>query len=160
MKFLILLIGLTIISCNSDASKNINSQDSNSETSLPNYDIAIKFINEYVQFCNDRNSKLSTIEYINNQTLVTKEFQSELASIFLKAEKEDPELGLGFDPIFDAQDYPNEFEIEKIDSNYLIVRGKDWSNFRLTLKLKFDGNKWLVDGSGIINIPQNKRIER
>lgn len=74
--------------------------------------------------------------------------------------KEDSELGLGFDPILDAQDNPDEFEIDYTDSVYLIVKGVKWPEFRLTIKLKFETNKWLVDGSGIVNIAENRRIKR
>jgi hypothetical protein len=40
------------------------------------------------------------------------------------------------------------------------VRGKDWKEFILVLKVVSQNDKWLVDGAGIINIPTDKRAER
>jgi len=75
----------------------------------------------------------------------------------------DPEIGLGFDPILDAQDYPDKgFEIVHSDSTneFVTVRGIDWPEFLLVLRLANHENKWLVDGSGVINIPENRRADR
>jgi len=72
-------------------------------------------------------------------------------------------MGLGADPIFDAQDYPSKgFELESIDetTNYLTMKGKDWSEFKLTMKVVEENGKWLVDGCGIVNIPKDKRAAR
>lgn len=70
-------------------------------------------------------------------------------------------MGLGFDPIFDAQDYPDKgFKIDKQDSTYVIVKGINWPDFRLSLRLTFEDRQWLVDGAGVINIPTNKRAKR
>ena len=80
-----------------------------------------------------------------------------------EAFKIEPELGLDFDLIFDAQDYPDEgFELESFDNktNYVVVKGKNWTDFRLTIKMVLENNKWLVDGCGIINIPNDKRSAR
>ncbi len=126
----------------------------------PNYNIAIKFINDYLDYINDLQSEIPLIEWVQNRTDITTEFKIELKRILVEAEENDPELGLGFDPIIDAQDNPNEFELDKTDSEFLIVKGKDWPDFKLTLKMKLVGAKWLVDGAGIINVPENKRMKR
>nr|MBP6315517.1 hypothetical protein [Chitinophagaceae bacterium] len=76
------------------------------------------------------------------------------------AYKQDPELGLGFDPIFDAQDYPEKgFELVSFDekTNFIVVKGKDWADFKLTLKMVEENEQWLVEGCGIINIPKDKQ---
>jgi len=105
-------------------------------------------------------SEIGLIEWVNQRHDVTGEFKNELNRILEEAEKNDPELGLGFDPILDAQDSPNRFKLDKSESEYLIVKGENWTEFRLTLKMKLVDNKWLVDGAGIINVPENRRIKR
>lgn len=155
-----LLFGLTIISCNSTEKENKISKQEIEQTSEPVYNTALKFINDYLDYSNHLKGKVKLIEWIENRTDVTDEFKIELKRILTEAKKKDPELGLGFDPILDAQDNPNKFKLDKTDSEFLIVRGVKWPNFRLTLKVKLVDDKWLVDGSGIVRIPRNKRVER
>jgi hypothetical protein len=126
-------------------------------------DIALTFINSYVDNCNKMSEAIDIIEWVNSNNLTTNHFKTEVKSIMEEAFKEDPELGLGFDPIFDAQDYDdNGFELVTYDSktNYVVVKGKNWSDFKLTIKVVLEDNKWLVDGCGIINIPKDKQSER
>jgi hypothetical protein len=40
------------------------------------------------------------------------------------------------------------------------VVGNDWKEFELVLKVERENNKWLVDGAGVINIPDDKRAKR
>ncbi len=160
MKIKILIFGLLLLSSNPTVSKTENKPQDKIQNIEPDYEVAIMFINDYIAFCNVRNSSISRIEWIENRTDVTTEFKTELKKITEKAEKEYPEFGLDFDPIIDAQDHPKKFKIDNKDSKYLIVKGTDWSSFRVILKLKFDLNKWLVDGSGVINIPKDKQLNR
>jgi hypothetical protein len=69
----------------------------------------------------------------------------------------EPGYGLGFDPILDAQDNPEKFEIVRKDGSFLVVRGVDWPEFTVTMKLKLIGLQWLVEGCGIVNIPEEKK---
>ncbi len=126
----------------------------------PDYEVGVQFINDYLNFCNDLQTNTGIVEWIGNRQDVSNEFKSELKRIIKEAESRDPELGLGFDPILDAQDNPDQFEIAHKDSEYLIVKGIDWPDFQLTLKLKLEGENTLVDGSGIINVLTEKRIKR
>jgi hypothetical protein len=128
-----------------------------------NEKIALEFINDYVEFCNDRNSELGIIEWISMQSNVTDKFKNELERIITQARKENPELGLGFDPILDAQDYPdNGFEMETVDKNseLITVKGIDWSDFKLNVKMEVKNDNWLVNGSGIVNMNENERIKK
>jgi hypothetical protein len=156
----ILLFGLTFLSCQTTESKSEPFETTTAETTEPDYKVAITFINDYLYFTNVGTAETGLIEWFNNRKDVTVLFKSELKRILNEAEKIDPELGLGFDPLLDAQDSPSEFEFDKADSEFLIVKGKDWPDFQLTLKMKLSGTKWLVDGAGIVNIPENKRIKR
>lgn len=124
---------------------------------------ALVFINDYVDNSNKLNKAVGTIEWVNSSSLTTKAFKIELKKIIDDAYKQDPELGLGADPIVDAQDYPNKgFELESIDeqTNFLIVKGKDMPEFKLTIKVVEENGNWLVDGCGIVNIPKDKRAAR
>ncbi len=121
---------------------------------------ALKFINSYVNNCNKMKESLGVIEWTNANGLTTINFKKELKTLVENAYKQDPELGLGFDPIFDAQDYPEKgFELVSFDekTNFIVVKGKDWADFKLTLKMVEENEQWLVEGCGIINIPKDKQ---
>jgi hypothetical protein len=124
---------------------------------------ALTFINLYVANCNKNNESVDIVEWVNANHLATNRFKTALKTMMEEAYKQDPEIGLGFDPIFDGQDYPDQgFELESHDSqsNFIIVKGKNWDDFKLTLKVVLENNKWLVDGCGIINIPNDKKSKR
>jgi hypothetical protein len=102
-------------------------------------------------------------EWIKQNSLLTDNFKNRYKGLLDSAQKKDPEIGLDFDPIFDAQDFPEKgFSIVKIDtlSRYVTVAGNDWKDFELVLKVEQEHNKWLVDGAGVINIPDDKRAKR
>ncbi|MDL2314916.1 hypothetical protein LJC16_01515 [Bacteroidales bacterium OttesenSCG-928-C19] len=126
-------------------------------------EIALTFINSYVDNCNKMKGAIDIIEWVDSNNLTTNFFKNEVRTIIEKANQEDPELGLGFDPILDAQDFPDEgFEFAAFDDkiNFIVVKGKKWEDFKLTIKMILEDNKWLVDGCGIVNIPDNKRSKR
>ena len=126
-------------------------------------DKAIAFLNAYVANCDKEKGMLSVEEWVSSSKLTTTRFKTELKKLLAEAYKEDPELGLDADPIFDAQDYPDKgFELDSFDSNtkYVVAKGKDWPDFKLTMKMVLENNNWLVDGCGTINIPTAKRSTR
>lgn len=103
------------------------------------------------------------VKWVSTNDLVTDRFKKELKTMVDEAFKTDPEMGLGFDPIVDGQDFPDEgFELESFDNktNYLVVKGKKWPDFKVTIKMVLEGNKWLVDGCGVVNIPEDKQSPR
>lgn len=107
--------------------------------------------------------QIGIVEWVNSNQDTSQEFKAGLTKIIEEAYKVDPEYGLGFDPIFDAQDYPeNGFKLAEFDSisNYLIVEAKTWKGFIIKMKIKEVNNKWLVDGCGVINIPKTEQAER
>lgn len=124
---------------------------------------ALKFINGYIDNANKMNEAVGMVEWVNANEFVTKTFKKELKRIVDEAYAEDPEMGLDADPIVDAQDYPEKgFELESMDdeTNCIIVKGKDWPDFKLTLKVVEVNGEWLVDGCGIVNVPANQRATR
>ena len=126
-------------------------------------EVALTFINAYVDNCNKMNKSIGIVEWVNSNNLTTNSFKAKVKTMIEEAFKIEPEVGLDADPIFDAQDYPDEgFELVSFDSktNFIVVKGKNWADFKLTIKVVLEDNKWLVDGCGIINIPNDKQRER
>lgn len=126
----------------------------------PDSSIALKFINTYIENLEGEAVELS--EWVNNNPLVTQTFKDELHALVTQATDLEGN-GLDYDPILNAQDYPEEgFELKSIDheTGYLTVNGKKWKEFTVTLKLIKADNTWLVDGAGVINIPENQRIPK
>lgn len=126
-------------------------------------DKAVAFLNAYVANCNKEKGGIGMAEWVDSSKLTTVRFKTELKKLLAEAYQADPELGLDADPLFDAQDYPGQgFELDSFDSqtNYVVVKGKNWPDFKLTMKMAAENNRWLVDGCGIINIPPAKRIAR
>lgn len=134
------------------------SNESNDEKPIEN---GLAFLNSYVENCNRMKESKGVFEWVDSNQFVTANFKTELKKIM--AISAEPDVMLESDPIFDAQDYPSEgFELDSFDqkSNYLVVKGKNWPEFKLSLKIALEKDEWLVDGCGIINIPENKRIPR
>ncbi|MCX7549642.1 DUF3828 domain-containing protein [Xanthomarina sp. F2636L] len=159
MRTLTIILLLTLFSCKQSVSKEKEVAIEQNQAEL----IALEFINNYVEFCNDRNTELGLTDWISKQPNISENFKNELKKISTEAEKNNPELGLGFDPIFDAQDYPdNGFELEKAEfkSEYITVKGKDWNDFKLKIKMERKNEQWLVNGVGIINMTENERVGR
>jgi Protein of unknown function (DUF3828) len=166
-QIIILLTIILLVSCgqNSDnkASEEVSSTESYKQKDNLPVNTALKFINLYVDNCNKTKESVGIVEWVNSNNLTTNRFKTELKSIIEEAYKIDPEMGLDADPIFDAQDYPDKgFEVESFDNetNYIVVKGKDRTDFKLTMKLVLENDNWMVDGCGIINIPNDKRIAR
>ena len=163
MKALIIFTFLVLVlSCESPNAQNDSQISQRVETSIEKpEEIALQFINDYIAFINDYDAELGTIGWTEKQNTVTNNFKTELKRIITEAEKEDPEMGLDFDPILDAQDYPDKgFDLEKIEGDYVMLKGIGWEDFGLTLKMKKENGSWLVDGCGVVNVPAEKRMRR
>lgn len=121
------------------------------------FSVALDFINAYTVFCNkefDGNETgIKTDAWIKDHSLLTDDFKKAYKKLMDSARNEDMVYGLGFDPIFNAQDYPEKgFDLAMIDSTKHLVRavGKD---FPLIVELRVvntsHGSK--VDAAGIVN---------
>lgn len=160
MKKLLFIFGLLLISCNSSSPKKESHLLERIPTKETDYQVGLDFINDYLDFLYNWDENSNRVDWLENREDVTDKFKSELRTLQEEAEKENSEYGLGFDPILDAQDSPSKFEIESKKGNYMIVKGTDWPDFLLTLKLLYDEETWLVDGAGVVNVPKDKQIER
>jgi hypothetical protein len=162
--FILTLLSVGLLSCNSEIKKKPETSAAPPEKKIvPDFNVALGFINDYAKFCTKIDQRSNTAEWIQQNSLLTGNFKSRYKNLLDSAQKKDPELGVGSDPIFDAQDFPEKgFSILKVDtlSGYVTVAGIDWKDFELVLKLEQENNKWLVDGAGVINIPGDKRAKR
>lgn len=162
MKQLVLFISMigVMASCG-NSPKDTSTKESQVENTgskvAPDSMVAVRFINEYIVSFGQQ-TDLS--KWLKQSGMVTDRFISEYNKMVEEAWKEDPEMGLGFDPVLSAQDYPEKVEIESFDpeTGYVIVRGVSWKEFRVILRIVPSGDKWLVDGSGVINIPSDKQL--
>lgn len=125
---------------------------------------ALAFINGYVRAVNRGGNPLDSLAATPGlRDLSTGRFQQQLRQIVREARRPDGETSLDADPVLDAQDLPDAgFELAEADADsvYLTVRGVDWPDFRLTMKLAQENGRWLVDGCGRVNIPPARRARR
>ncbi len=166
-RIIILSVTILFASCGQDSDKKTIHEVRVTESNIPSenvpVEIGLEFINSYVANCNKVEESVGVVEWVNGSNMVTKRFKKELKTIVDEAYKANPEMGLDADPIFDAQDYPDKgLELESFDSktNFIVVKGKEWADFKLTMKMVLENDNWLVDGCGIINVPNGKRIAR
>lgn len=151
---LALLIGAIVLTMVWSLSKKKDTKEPLTIESRYPVDVALAFINAYIN-----SDIVDYTQYVKADSLTTEEFKKQYVKIVNNGFKEDPEIGLGFDPILNAQDAPASFVLESYDStaNFIIVKGSDDPQHKLAIKIIKEGNKWMVDGCGIINIPENKR---
>ena len=180
MRYIILtLIISTLFSCSSSPQTNSNHEELSQlvdtastepegsepiETEAePNPEIAVNFINSYVENANKMGEAVEIREWVNASELVTDDFKTVLTNLVDEAFEREPDYGLGFDPILNAQDYPEEgFLLSNYDStlNIATVHGKKWTAFSLNIKLTEQDGKTLVDGCGVVNLPKEDQAER
>jgi hypothetical protein len=162
---IILLPALLLLACSPQANNHVdtlvpkNDAPVNNTAPVPDFNVALQFINAYTAYC----ATSADANWITKQPLLTDNFKAAHKKLIEDAQKADPEMGLGFDPIFDAQDYPDKgFTISSADTanGYVTVTGINWPDFQVVLKVVQQNNQWLVDGAGVINIPQEKRAKR
>lgn len=161
---MVTLFSVGLLSCNSGNKAKPETSTSAPENHVtPDFNVALNFINDYTKFCTKTDQRSIEAEWVKQNSLLTDSFKNRYKDLLDSAQKKDPELGLGSDPIFDAQDFPEKgFSILRVDTlnQYVTVVGNDWKEFELVLKVEQENNKWLVDGAGVINIPDDKRAKR
>lgn len=169
---LILVFSISFLACQSDKKKSSEAVDSElSTTDLyeplesevasddENYQAALDFLNLYIENMHT----VEILEYVKQSPLATANLKTELENILIHAWEENPKVGLGFDPLFDAQDFPQKgVELADFDpvSGYVMVKGIEWENFRVAMRVVKEGGHIMVDGCGVVNMPEDKRAER
>lgn len=156
---LVLTLGIALTACNSTSNDTADSPQietenkgntSNTPQSVP--DVAIQFINDYITHLNSSDG-MGMVEWVNKNELVTDGFKEALEELVEEAEAENPEMGLDYDPILNAQDFPDGFELESFDERMGIVtlKGIDFDSFKLELTVIEVEGKLQVNGCGDVN---------
>lgn len=173
MKYILTLVfTLSLLACRSEknsATEPLGSDLPNADLYDPleseaaaddeNYQAALDFLNSYIENIHTQ----EILEYVKYSPLATESLKTELETIIMRAWEENPEVGLGFDPLFDAQDYPDKgVELLNFDpkTGYVMVQGIEWEDFKVAMRVVNKDGHILVDGCGVVNIPEDKRAER
>ena len=122
--------------------------------------IALNFINTYIK-------TVDSDKWVTTNKQVTTNFKQAYKKLVDDARKLDPEIGLGFDPILDAQDFPDRFDkIKRCDkkTGVMLVSGQ-WNSsnsdtMEVAVKVIKQQNQHLIEGAGIINIPKAQQAAR
>ncbi|WP_298611341.1 hypothetical protein [uncultured Thiothrix sp.] len=125
---------------------------------------ALNFMNSYTQYFKE--DQPDPDKWVATSEALTPGFKAAYKQLIEHAKKADPELGLGFDPIIDGQDSPDKFtEVTscKEKSGIMLVKGS-WEGANEGMEVAIKPIKiktqWLIDGAGIVNIPEKEQAAR
>ena len=156
-----ILTSCTNINTTSNSSKEQPKVENKITTDNEDIDIALQFIKEYIDFTNPtNNSNLTTDEWIEKNQVLTANFKKEYKLLLKKALEDNPELGLEFDPILDAQDFPDDAytKANSIAYNgYIKMFSKTMKDYYILVKIIDQNGVKMIDGCGAINIPEKER---
>ena len=161
------LLFFTLISCSENNTKERSNWTGHEVESVENAVAtreqqtapAIQFINEYLREYSKMTSMDDIVDWILRTELASESFKQTYYNMITEAYEADPIVGLGYDPVLDGQDSDTEYELVSYDdeSHFLLIRGVNYDYFMTTMKVVEINGKWLVDGSGDINIPENQK---
>lgn len=156
-KSIFFLLILSLVSCSNTNEQTLPFSQNNPLNNTVDPEVASEFVNQYV----NRDYSIDLENWANSSDLTSESFKQELSKIMTKAWEENPEYGLGFDPIINAQDSPEEgYELESYDqkTGHAVVSPIGWEDASVHVKLILVEGKTLVDGCGIVNIPEELRF--
>ncbi len=173
MKYMLTLVfSISLLACQTDNKKSSKAEaldlpntdlyeplESEASSENENYQAGLEFINSYIESIDH----LEILEFVRTSSLATVEFTDKLENMIILGYEENPRIGLLADPIFDAQDYPPKgFELHEFDpqTGYVIVKGVEWEDFKVAMRVVSEDGHILVDGCGAVNMPEDKRVER
>lgn len=149
-----------ILSCKSNpVSNTIDKEAEKKSSNVPDhmkYKVGLEFIQEYAG--NIMMSKETKIEWVNENENLTNEFKTNYLKL-VNANNDNP---ADYDPIVDGNDMPDTMAFDSFDnkSNILVAIGVDWPEYKVAIKLKNVGEKWLVDGCGAVNVEERLRVKK
>ena len=115
---------------------------------------AITFINGYVAFIEGNSNEFPPYSWVQENALLSHELKSAYKATIEAGYLEDPELGIGYDPILNAQDIPSNKGYMAISCNpekhTVELQGKESKAFRNTVELTYVGGRWLIISIGSI----------
>lgn len=170
-KVLILLMAIGLMSCGKTEPQTTSNPDSpeievteaevpeeGTEVSEVDPQTALDFINGYIANILRMAESEDILVWTQNNQDCTQELKDALKKMMDEA---DPEYGLGFDPILDAQDFPEEgFKLLTQNGNIVTVEGIDIPGFTVNLKMAKTEAGWKVNGCGVVNMAENERAVR
>jgi hypothetical protein len=112
-----------------------------------------QYYKEYLHKPAKGNSDKALIRWVAANPNLSDTFKQGLRQTLLDARKAEPEMGLGYDPILMAQDYPDKgYRAKDIqvtgDKASLVMEGIDAPDFKILVKLVNSANKWKIDSIG------------
>src|SRR3989338_5068945 len=166
---IIAIFTVFLVFCSSAPDENGNLEATGTEeTEVPSSleldsKVAVDFMNSYIENCNKMRDAVEMGKWTEASPLATNDLKNALKKRVEDAWKDDPEMGLGFDPLFDAQDYPDEgVVLASFDkkTGVVLVKGINWDSYEVALKLVLENDKVLVDGCGVVNLPKKLQAPR
>ena len=165
------ICSVSLCSCDAISGNGSKNQAEERDTSLtdtaevtvqsPDPQVALDFINAYVENANTREGRLEIRDWFRSSESVTEDMRSALIKMIDEAWEREPEIGLSYDPVFNAQDYPEKgFELKAFDEKQglVTVEGIEWPGFSRNIRIVIIDGKTLVDGCGVINMPENMPV--
>ena len=162
---------VSLFSCDAMSGNGSKNQEEEKGTSLqesqevtvqkPDPQVALDFINAYVENANKREGPLEIRDWFRSSEIITEAMRSALIKMIDEAWEREPEIGLSYDPVFNAQDYPEKgFELKAFDEKQglVTVEGIEWPGFSRNIRIVIIDGKTLVDGCGVINMPENMPV--
>lgn len=113
--------------------------------------IAADFLNNYNNQYGSSVGPDSLIKWVKKSNLVTNDFKNVYENMHVEAWKSEPEMGLDYDPVLNAQDNPSEFKIDSISGAVVYFSGTDWKDFNAVVELTNENGVWLVHRAGSVN---------
>lgn len=150
-------------SSETEVSETQDTETGNSSSVELDSQVAVDFMNSYIDNWNKMAKAVEMVKWTEASPLATLNLKNALKKMVADAKREDPEMGLGFDPLFDAQDYPDEGVVlasfDK-ETGVALLKGVNWDTYEVAVKLVVENDKVLVDGCGVVNMPKNLRATR
>jgi len=135
----VFVLSLLLFSCSENT-------PSEGVSSIPDWQLGLDFANDYRNLSDSSSSFSSKLDWLESCEMVSPAFLSSYEQLM--------EQDIDFDPVFNAQDYPDEgFSIAHKDSinNRLLLQGIDWPAFKLEIQLIQTESGWKIDQAGVVN---------
>lgn len=115
---------------------------------------AITFINSYVSFIEGNSNEFPPYAWVQKNALLSNEFKAAYKKTIEAGYLEDPELGIGYDPILNAQDIPGSKGYMAIscspEKHTVELQDKENKAFINAVELTYVDGKWLITSIGSI----------
>jgi len=128
--------------------------------------VGLGFMNRYLAYLEEifeRRSEQSVADWLAADAQVAPEFVEAYRRLEAEGYAQDSELGWGVDLLLDAQDYPDQgFQFASCsgEPGVVILRGVDWPQFEVAVRVGSPAQGSQVLGAGRVNLPEHARASR